>query len=139
IELLDAVVVPIRNVDASAPVGRQTERLPEQAVARAGAPPRAEEGAARVELLDAVIKSICDVDVSARVGRHTKGAVELSVPSNEEGAGRVKLLDAVIVRIRNVDVPAPIGRHAVREVELHGARFGAPPRGEEGAATVELL
>src|SRR5439155_12748768 len=48
-------------------------------------------------------------------------------------------LAADVARIRDVAVPAPVGRHAIGEVELTVARAGGSPRGEEGAARVELL
>src|SRR5438034_5462933 len=143
-ELLDALVVRIRDVDVPAPVGRYALGVMELAVARAVASPRGEEGAARVELLDAVVAVVCDVDVPAPVGRYAVGEVELPVsraagsPGRDEGAARVELLDAV-VRIRDVDVPAPVGRQAVGAVELAVARAGASPGRDEGAARVELL
>src|SRR5262249_51188160 len=64
-ELLDAVVVRIRDVDVPAPVGRHEPGRHDLAVARAGTPPRGEEGSARIELLDAVVAQIRDVDVPA--------------------------------------------------------------------------
>src|SRR5262249_1466972 len=78
-ELLDAVVVQIRDVDVPAPVGCHTNGPIELSVAHARAPPRVEEGTARIELLDAVVVQIRGVDVPARVGRHAAGAPELSV------------------------------------------------------------
>src|SRR5262249_31453076 len=79
IELLDAVVVRIGDVDVPAPVGRHAKGIAERSVDRAGTPPREEEGTARIELLDAVVARICDVDVPARVGRHARRPFELSV------------------------------------------------------------
>src|SRR5256884_8553686 len=91
-ELLDALVVRIRDVDVPAPVGRYALGVMELAVARAVASPRGEEGAARVELLDAVVAVVCDVDVPAPVGRYAVGEIELPVaragapPCRDEGA-----------------------------------------------------
>src|SRR5439155_19804578 len=94
VELLNAVIVPIRDVDVPAPVGRHAPGVGELPVPRAEAPPRGEEGTVRVELLDAVVGgAVRDVDVPAPVRRHTLGARELSVarpdapPGGEEGAG----------------------------------------------------
>src|SRR5205823_12094306 len=96
-ELLDALVVRIRDVDVPAPVGRYALGEMELAVARAVASPRGEEGAARVELLDAVVAVVCDVDVPAPVGRYAVGDVELPVtragapPCRQEERRRGKL------------------------------------------------
>src|SRR5439155_19650489 len=80
VELLDAVVAypgedvsGISDVDVPAAVGRHPEGFGELAVARAGAPPRGEEGAGGVEFLDAVVATFGDVDVPAPVGRHAAG------------------------------------------------------------------
>src|SRR5437773_11728789 len=78
-ELLDALVVRIRDVDVPAPVGRYAVGEMELAVARAVASPGREEGAARVELLDAVVAVVCDVDVPAPVGRYAVGEVEVQL------------------------------------------------------------
>src|SRR5439155_330522 len=80
VELLNAIVARIRDVDVPAPVGRHAVGVAELPVPRAEAPPRGEEGTVRVELLDAVVGgAIGDVDVPARVGRHVAGAPEFSV------------------------------------------------------------
>src|SRR5439155_318309 len=137
-ELLDVVVVGIRDVDVPAAVRCHAVGRGELSVARAEAAPRGEEGAAGVELLDAVVIIVRDVDVPAR-GRHAAGRVELSVaraeaaPRGEEGAARAELLDAVVIIVRDVDVPARVGRHAGGAVELSVARAVTPPRGEEAA------
>src|ERR671935_176597 len=99
VELLDAVVERVRDVDVPAPVGRHAGGGVELSVARARASPRREEGAACVELLDAVVASVVvarirDVDVPARVGCHAVGFGELTArplapPGGEEGAVRV--------------------------------------------------
>src|SRR5205823_6609140 len=109
----------IRDVDVPAPVGRHAGGVVELPVARAEAPPRGEEGAARGELLDAgVVVPVRDVDVSAPVGRHAVGEVELSTaraeapPRGEEGTARIELLDAGVVGIPDVDIAAGVGRHA---------------------------
>src|SRR5881396_2445654 len=83
VELLDAIVVRVRDVDVPAPVGRHAVGEVELAVARAGAPPRGEDVAVRVELLDAGVERIRDVDVPAPVGRHAGGVVELPVARAE--------------------------------------------------------
>src|SRR5262249_26475386 len=135
---------------------RHADREEELAVARARAPPGGEERPARVELLDAGVPRIRDVDVPVPVGRHAAHGderehagrdleIELSVararapPGGEEGASSIELLDAFVQRIRDADVPAPLGRHADREEELSVARARAPPGGEERPARVELL
>src|SRR4029453_14010272 len=153
-ELLDAVVARIGDVDVPAPVGRHASGKVELSVARAAAPPRGEEGTARIELLDAVVARIGDVDVPAPVGRHASGEAELSVaraetpPRGEEGTARVELLDAGVFRIRGGRRsrsppprarPLPRRRHAWGEAELSVARAVTPPRGEEGTARIELL
>src|SRR5436309_2362570 len=79
LELLDAVVVRIRDVDVPAPVGRHAVGVLELAVARAVASPGGDEGAARVELLNAVVAVVRDVDVPAPVGRYAVGEIELPV------------------------------------------------------------
>src|SRR5882724_5428539 len=90
-ELLDAMVVRIRDIDVPAPVRGHALGVPELPIARAVAAPRGEDVAARVELLDAVVAPIRDVDIPAPVGRHAGGVVELPVaraeapPGGEEG------------------------------------------------------
>src|SRR5437773_12436579 len=91
-ELLDALVVRIRDVEVPAPVGRYALGVMELAVARAVASPRGEEGAARVELLDAVVAVVRDVDVPAprsherRVGVELAGRRAAASPGREQGA-----------------------------------------------------
>src|SRR5437667_313701 len=144
-ELLDSVVVCIRDVDAPAPVGGNAEGFGELAVARAGAPPRGEEGAGPVELLDAVVATFCDVDVPTPVGRQAEGVEELAVaragapPHGEEGAARVELLDAVVATFCDIDAPAPVGRHAGGVVELAVARADPTSTGQEATHIVVSL
>src|SRR6266446_10419930 len=57
--------------------------------------------------------------------------------SDSLGSRARELLDAVL--IRDVDVPVRVGRHAARMAELTDVRANTPPRGEEGAVSVELL
>src|SRR5438093_1029742 len=129
VELLDAVVAVVCDVDVPAPVGRYAVGEVELPVARAGGSPGREEGAAGVELLGGGVG-----------GGGVVGAVELAVaragasPGRDEGAARVELLNTVVAVVRDVDVPAPVGRYAEGEIELPVARAGAPPCGEEGAA-----
>src|SRR5436309_2238597 len=78
-ELLDSMVVCIRDVDAPAPVGGNAGGQEELSIARTEAPPRGEEGAARVELLDAVVAAVRDIDAPAPIGRHAGGVDELAV------------------------------------------------------------
>src|SRR5207247_9581555 len=74
-ELLDAVVVRIRDVDVPTAVHRDAVGRVELPVARAAAAPRGEEGGRAAELLDAVVERIDDVDVPAPVGRQIGRAV----------------------------------------------------------------
>src|SRR6266704_1970838 len=140
-ELLDAMVVRIRDIDVPAPVRGHALGVPELPIARAVAAPHGEDVAVRVELLDAVVVPVRDVDVPAPVGRHAIGEVELAVgragapPRGEEGAGRIELLDAVVVPVRDVDVPAAVARHAdgVVEIAVPRARLDAPLEQERAA------
>src|SRR5206468_6993444 len=123
-ELLDAIVVRVRDVDVPTPVRGHALGVPELPIARAIAAPHGEDVAVRVELLDAVVVSVRDVDVPAPVGRHAVGEVELAVvragapPRREEGSVPIVLLDAVVVPVCDIDVPAPVGRHADGVVEI---------------------
>src|SRR5437899_12260869 len=78
VELLDAVVAVVCDVDVPAPVGRYAVGEVELPVARAGASPGGEEGAARVHLLHAGVRCR-DGDVRALVGRYSPGEVVLRV------------------------------------------------------------
>src|SRR5436309_8963749 len=103
-ELLDAMVVRIRDVAVPAPVRGHALGVPELPIARAVAAPPGEDVAARVELLDAVVVPVRDVDVPAAVGRHAEGEGEFAVarararPRGEAGAVRMELLDAGVGR-----------------------------------------
>src|SRR5436190_15320607 len=99
-ELLDAIVVRVRDVDVPAPVRGHALGIPELPIARAVAAPHGEDVAVRVELLDAVVVPVRDVDVPAPVGRHAVGEVELAVaragapPRGDRGGVVIGLLDA---------------------------------------------
>src|SRR5262249_21766672 len=133
IELLDAVVARIRDVDAPAPVGRHAKGTAELSVARAETPPRGEEGAARIELLDAVVVRIGDVDVPAPVGCHAVGEVELAVTRARNAPHQNERTGGLRGRGRAAGGGASGGR---AEDGGGGAREdgGGGARGEGGAA-----
>src|SRR5439155_11802098 len=76
-ELLDAIVVPVRDVDVSRGVHGDAPGVLELPVPGSGAAPRGEEGPRAGEPLDAIVGHVGDVDVPRRVHGDTPGEFEL--------------------------------------------------------------
>src|SRR5918994_132614 len=82
IEVLDAVVAVIGNVDRSIQSDGDVGRNVELTIAGAQAAPCPQEGSLRVEALDAVVEPVSDVDRAVGGGGDTPRAVELAVARN---------------------------------------------------------
>ena len=79
VELLDAIVGGVGDVDVARAVDGHAVGVLELAVGRAVAAPGGEVVAGGVELLDALVGGVGDVDVARAVGGHAVGVLELAV------------------------------------------------------------
>src|SRR5207237_462300 len=117
-ELLDAVVVRVRDVDVAAPVHGDCEGADELPVPATPAAPRAEEGPGVRELLDAVVEHVRDEDVPAPIHGDARGVVELPATA----------------------APYPCLTHGGTGLEALPPVLHSPAEGEEeGACVRELL
>ena len=78
IELLDAVVVGVGNVEVADRGDGDAARVVELAIARARRAELADEFARRVELLDAVVAGVGHPDVARGIGGHVGGGREVA-------------------------------------------------------------
>jgi transposase len=79
VELLDAAVFAVGNVEVTRRVDSCAPREPELSVGRALHSPFSQEGAVGVDLLDAVVGSVGNVDVTRRVGGYAGRIFELTI------------------------------------------------------------
>ena len=155
VDLADAVVVPMGDVEATRPVhrhaiGRVDPRLScRTAVSAETELPRARHGRDRpsgVDLADTIIATIGDVEVARSVCRHAIGRVDLRLsrgtvisaetefPRARHGRDRpggVDLADAVAAPVGDVEVARPVYRHGLGSGELRLSRRSAVSTGTE--------
>ena len=141
IDLANAVVVLIGDVEVARPVhrhasGQEERRLDRRAAVSAEASLfRARDGGDRpgaIDPADAVVVSIGDIEVARPVHRHAIGIVETrlscraAIPAEPllsrarnggDRPGGIHLADAVVVGIGDVEVACAVHRHAIGQVE----------------------
>src|SRR5262249_40580937 len=147
-ELLNAMIRGVRDVDVPVRVRRHRSRAVELALTRSQTAPLAHERlltAVHHEPLDAMVIAVGDVDVPTPTGCHTTWAFELALARAESAqrgcygrrAAGCEFLDAMVVRVCDVDVSIRIERHTLRAVELAAARAEHPPWGADDPAKGE--
>ena len=92
-ELLNPVVLRIRNIDLIPAVDGDAKRVGELAVAGAGSSPREEERPVSGKFDDAVVAGVTDVDIAVRIDCHPTRTLKT-------GWSRVSEAELVGVRLR---------------------------------------
>src|SRR5262249_32868634 len=136
VELLDAVVAVVANVDIACEIRGHRSEAGKLSVARAGRSPLRDVVPRGIELLDSTVAIVRHVDESTR-GGNTVGSAELRVaaaggaPLRDVVSGAVELLNPVAAYLRDIDGARGIDGDAGRKPELPIAAAQAAPLADE--------